>query len=98
MGALTGPYDGDITQISPDEERQRRRRVLQHLQACIGEGMCPVHKTLMTPAGDLLGSDVIAGHCVPCRKYWFIDTDAQETGYVLDHNPWDGSPRSPQRP
>jgi hypothetical protein len=82
MGALTGPYDGDITQISPDEERQRRRRVLQHLQACIGEGMCPVHKTLMTPAGDLLGSDVIAGHCAECGSYWYANRE--KAGCQLD--------------
>jgi len=67
-----------------------------HCLAATGEGLCPVCTRGLDPV--TMPGCTVAGHCVPCRKYWFIDTDAQETGYVLDHNPWDGSPRSPQRP
>jgi len=49
------------------------------------EGLCPVHGERMLTADA--GGRLIAGHCTPCRKYWWYDTVRGGIGSAPDHDP-----------
>ena len=66
-----------------------------HGCAAVAEGLCPAHRTAMAPVD--MGEEVVAGHCSPCGRYWWYDIEAGDVGWMLDHNPRDGSWRPPYR-
>jgi hypothetical protein len=68
-----------------------------HEVAAVAEGLCPAHRTAMSPV-DM--DAVIAGHCSPCGRYWWYDPGTEDVGWMLDHDPRDGRwvpPVKPQR-
>jgi hypothetical protein len=71
--------DGSAQELASLEARAA------HEAADVAEGLCPVHRELMRPADT--GGELIAGHCTPCRKYWWYDTRRGQIGSAPDRDP-----------
>ena len=71
--------DGSAQELAQLEARAA------HEAADVAEGLCPVHGERMLTADA--GGRLIAGHCTPCRKYWWYDTVRGGIGSAPDHDP-----------
>jgi hypothetical protein len=100
-GKVTGwatAWRGNAAGLTEQNRRDwaQIQREWLHCTAAIGDGVCPCGHGSLDPV-TMPGCE-ISGHCADCRKYWYISYADRETGFVLDHNPWDGTRRPPQRP
>jgi hypothetical protein len=96
MSSMTG-WRENVAGLTEQNRRpwQQGNGPWLHWIAAAGEGLCPDCCRPLDPV-TMPGCDV-AGHCVPCGRYWYTDYASREAGFVPDRNP-DGSPRPPERP